>query len=103
MDEHLPQNAAKLLKRPSAFLPLAMSAAAISVLLSFLAVYGVVHQEDEGAAARLFQLLIGLQIPVVAFFALTWLPRRPRAALAILALQLGAAAVALAPVLYFDW
>ena len=39
-----------------------------------------------------------LQLPVVAFFAMTWLPRTPRQSLGVLALQLGAALVAMAPV-----
>jgi len=39
-----------------------------------------------------------LQIPIVAFFAIKWLPRTPRQALWVLALQAGAALAALAPV-----
>jgi hypothetical protein len=43
------------------------------------------------------------QVPVVAFFAITWLPRRPRQALLVLALQSGAAFAALAPVFLLNW
>jgi hypothetical protein len=39
-------------------------------------------------------------LPVVAFFAIKWLPRTPGQALPVLALQAGAALAALAPV-YF--
>jgi hypothetical protein len=42
------------------------------------------------------------QVPVVAFFALKWLPRTPRQALPILALQAVAGLAALAPVYYFN-
>jgi uncharacterized membrane protein YsdA (DUF1294 family) len=40
------------------------------------------------------------QIPLVAFFAIKWLPRAPKQALYILALQGGAVLAAMAPV-YF--
>ena len=40
------------------------------------------------------------QAPILAFFAIRWLPRCPRQALSILTLQAGAALAALAPV-YF--
>jgi hypothetical protein len=36
----------------------------------------VVHEADEGTLAHLWQLLAG-QIPVLAFFAIKWLPRAP--------------------------
>jgi hypothetical protein len=40
------------------------------------------------------------QAPVVAFFAIKWLPRAPKQALYVLALQAGVALAAMAPV-YF--
>ena len=40
------------------------------------------------------------QLPIIAYFAIRWLPRAPRQALSILAIQAGAALAALAPV-YF--
>jgi len=87
-----------MMKRPSAFVPVVMSLAALSLVIGFLAIFGVVHQEDEGTAAHLFQLLLAAQVPVVAFFAVTWLPRAPREALLVLLLQAGAALAALLPV-----
>jgi hypothetical protein len=88
------------LKQLSAFVPVAMSLAALIMVLGFLARYGAVHEADEGAAAHIFQLLMVLQLPIVAFFAISWLPRAPKAALRILALQAAAGLAALAPV-YF--
>ena len=35
----------------------------------------------------MFWLLMGLQIPVAAYFALLWLPRRPKQALVVIAVQ----------------
>jgi hypothetical protein len=91
-----------LLRKPSAFLPLAMSAAALALVVGFLALFGVVRQEDEGTAARVFQLLLVAQLPIVGFFAMTWLPRAPRPAVAVLALQLAAGIAALAPIVILE-
>jgi hypothetical protein len=85
-------------KQPSALLPLAMSCAAVATVLGHIAVSGVARQADEGTAAHLWQLLIAGQLPVVAFFAVKWLPRRPGPALLVLAMQAGAGLAALAPV-----
>lgn len=86
------------LKQPSAFVPVATSLAALVMVLGFLARYGAVHEADEGAVAHIFQLLMALQLPIVAFFAIRWLPRAPKAALRILALQAAAGLAALTPV-----
>jgi len=88
-----------LMKRPSAFLPLAMSLAALILVLGTVARFGVVREADEGTAAHLFQLLIGLQLPIVAFFAIRWLPDSPKQALEVLALQ---ALARLAPVYFLQ-
>jgi hypothetical protein len=86
------------LKRPSALIPLGMSLAALSVVLGHIAIFGVAHQADEGTAAHLWQLLMAGQIPVIAFFAVMWLPRNPRHALLVLLLQAIAGLAAAAPV-----
>ena len=88
------------IKRPSAFLPLAMSLAALAIVLIHVAIYGVIHEADEGAAAHLFQILMATQLPVVVFFAVKWLPRAPKQALQVLALQAGAALAAFAAVFF---
>jgi hypothetical protein len=75
------------LKRPSALIPLAMSFAALTVVLGHIALFGVARQADEGTAAHLWQLLMAGQIPIIAYFAIKWLARTPRAALLVLALQ----------------
>lgn len=89
-----------LLKKPSAFLPITMSLAALATVLVFLSIFGIVHESDEGAAAHIWQLLMALQVPIIAFFAINWFVRAPRQSLLVLALQAGAALAALAPV-YF--
>ena len=91
-------NLRTVLKLPSAFLPVAMSFAALATVLGHVAMFGVVREADEGTAAHIFQLLLIAQLPVVAFFAIKWLPQTPRQALQVLALQAGAGLAALAPV-----
>lgn len=92
-----------LLKRPSALIPLAMSIAAIAVIVIYIALFGTARQEDEGTAAHLWQLLMAGQLPVMAFFAIKWLPIQPTRALGVLALQVTAAFCAAFPVWYFRW
>jgi len=79
-----------------------MSAVALGLVVGFLSLYGVVHQEDEGTAARIFQLLIAAQVPIVAFFLVKWVPQDPRKGLILLALQLGAAMTAILPVFLLE-
>mgnify|MGYP001560406862 CR=1 FL=1 len=94
-------NFSTLIKKPSAFLPPAMSfAVLVTMLISFVR-FGIVHEADEGTAAHIFQILMAGQVPIIAFFAINWLPRFPRLALQVLALQIAAALAALAPVYYF--
>lgn len=78
-----------LLKQPSAWLTLGMSLAALALGLGHAAVYGIVHEADEGAAAHIWQILMAAQLPFVAYFILKWLPRRPKAVLQVLALLAG--------------
>jgi hypothetical protein len=92
----------KMIRQPSAFLPVAMSSAALALVLGHMVMFGAVREADEGAAAHIFQLLIVAEMPIVAFFAIRWLPRFPRQALQVLAVQAGAALAALAPVFYFN-
>ena len=88
----------RLLKSPSAFLPLVMSFAALLTVAGHVAMFGIARQADEGAAAHIWQLLMAAQLPIIAFFAIKWLPREPIRTLAVLALQGAAALAALAPV-----
>jgi hypothetical protein len=86
------------LRRPSALIPLAMSFAALSLVLGHIAIFGGAREADEGTAAHLWQLLMAGQIPAIAFFAIRWLPRTPLQALPVLGLQAAAGLAAAAPV-----
>jgi hypothetical protein len=91
------------LKRPSALIPMAMSLAALSLVLGHIAIFGTARQADEGLEAHLWQLLMAGQIPVIAFFAISWLPRIPRQALLVLVLQAVAGLAAVTPVFLLKW
>jgi len=85
-------------KVPSAWLPIAMSLAALAVLLGSVLIAGAARETDEGAAAHLWQLLMAGQVPVIAWFVVRWLPKGPRQALVVLAVQVAAIVAAAAPV-----
>ena len=91
-----------LLKQPSAWIPLVMSLAALTLLLGYVAIFGIVHNQDEGAPAHLFQLIMLAQLPVVAFFAIKWLPKRPKQSLLVLGLQALAWIVPILAVFWFE-
>jgi hypothetical protein len=90
------------MKHWSAILPLAMSLAGLALIFGHVATSGIVRETDEGTAARLWQLLMAAQLPVMAAFALTWLPRAPTRALLVLAVQVLAVLANLASLRYFE-
>ena len=87
-----------ILRKPSAILPVAMSLTALMAVLVSVAIFGVVHESDEGTTAHIWQLLMAGQMPILAFFAIKWLPLAPKQTLLVLALQVTAALAAMAPV-----
>lgn len=91
-----------LFKKPSAYLPIAMSMAGLALVIGHVLIYGLARETDEGAAAHIFQLLIGLQVPIVGYFVLRWLPVFPRKAIVVLILQTVAVIVALASVFLME-
>jgi hypothetical protein len=91
------------LRRPTAWLPVTMSLTPLAIILIHIARFGVARETDEGAAAHFWQILMAAQLPIIALFAIKWLPKNPKPALAVLALQAVAGLAALAPVFYFGW
>jgi hypothetical protein len=97
---------AVVVRKPSAFLPLAMSIVALSLVGGAYGYGlatghgGLVREPDEGAIAHLWQLLMAGQLPLLAFFAIKWLPRAPKESLYVLGLQAAGVLAAMAPV-YF--
>ncbi len=77
-----------MITRPTALVPIVMSVAALVILfLALVFGIGVSTDSDEGAAARLWQLLMIGQLPIVAVFAISWVPRIPKLAIAVLAIH----------------
>jgi hypothetical protein len=91
-----------LLKQPSAWIPLVMSLAALAMILGYVAFFGIVHNQDEGVPARIFQLIMLAQLPIAAYFAFKWLPKRPAQALAVLALQAVGWIIPMITVIWFE-
>jgi hypothetical protein len=89
------------MKQWSALLPLAMSLAGLALIYGHVATSGGVRETDEGTAAHLWQLLMAAQLPIVAAFAITWLPRAPVPALLVLGLQVLAVLANLGSLRYF--
>lgn len=85
-----------MLKRPSAFIPLIISGAFPILFVIGIAEGSLVRQPDEDAGAHLFQILMPVQLLIIAFFAISWLPKKPKPTLQVLALQVSAAIAALA-------
>ena len=91
-----------LIKQPSAWVPLVMSLAALLMLLGYIAIFGIVQHADEGAPAHIFQLLMVVQLPIVAYFAIRWLPKQPKQSLMVLALQAVAWIIPIVAVIWFE-
>jgi hypothetical protein len=88
------------LKHWSGWLPIAIPVFLFLLGVRSVAINGFVRQADEGTEAHLFQLLMPVQLLLMGYFGLTWVPKAPRQAFPVLALQLFAA-VALFAVLYW--
>jgi len=80
-----------ILKKPSAWIPIVIPLIFFAYLVIYITIFGIVREEDEGTGAHLFQLWLVLEPLMIGFFAVKWLPRAPKQALLILALQIVAA------------
>ena len=92
----------QLIKQPSAWIPIAMSLIVLAFWFFSIARCGVpIRETDEGTAAHLFQIWLVLEVLTVAFFAIKWLPQRPKQTLSILAVQIITTLAACAPIFFF--
>ncbi len=88
-----------LIKKPSAWIPIAMSLIVLAAMLISIAISSPPAREaDEGVGAHLFQIWMVLEALLILFFAIKWLPQEPKQALAVLAIQILAVIAACAPV-----
>jgi len=93
-----------LFNQPSAWIPLVMSLAALSMIVFYVAINGFASSGngDEGTPARIFQLIMVAQLPIAGYFAFTWLPKRPKQSLIVLALQAIAWIVPIATIMWLE-
>jgi hypothetical protein len=99
-------------RRPSGSVPLAMSAAALYVVLRHLVLCGAaphapvdprVGRPDEGPEAHIWQIMMTGQVPIILYFAIRWLRSDPVGTLSVLGVQVLAAVAAAAPVFLLHW
>jgi hypothetical protein len=95
----------------SAWIPIALAGAAMALLAGHLltgphaptmVVEHGIARPDESGTARLWQLLMLLQVPCVLYFAAWWLPRDPKRALGMLGIQGFAFVAAALPVVLLE-
>lgn len=92
-----------LLKKSSAWIPIALSGVMFGILLVFLALSaGQSPAKDEGVGAHLFQIWLVLEVFGIGFFVLTEVPKAPRQALPVLMIQVIAVLIVCSPVFYFQ-
>ncbi len=88
-----------MLKKPSAWVPIAMSLTVLATMLIYIGISGPpVRQTDEGTGAHLFQIWLVMEVFMIGFFAIKWLPRDPKRAMQVLVFQIAGVIVACAPV-----
>ena len=91
-----------LMKRPSAWVPIALSLTALAAMFITMALSGPpVRESDEGTAAHLFQLWLLLEAGMITIFTIKWMPKNPQEGLVVVTLQIMAVLAACAPVAYF--
>ena len=85
-----------LLKKPSAWIPIAIPLALFTFALVTVAFFGIVREKDEGVGAHFFQLWLVFEPFMLGYFAARYLPRMPRETLLVLMLQVAAALMPIA-------
>jgi hypothetical protein len=76
-----------LLMQPSALIPLLMSLAALTLVISHALIFGIVHETDEGTLAHLFQLLMVAQLPIIVYFLIKWFQKNPKQTIIVIVMQ----------------
>jgi hypothetical protein len=100
------------MRRPSGFVPLAMSGAALYVVLRHLVLFGAaphapvdphVGRPDEGPEAHIWQIMMTGQVPIILYLAIRWLWSDPVGTLSVLGIQVLAVVATAAPVFLLHW
>jgi hypothetical protein len=78
-----------LVKEPSGYVPLVLSLLGLAVIAMAALFFGVRHHPAGGWAARVWWILMAAHMPAITFFVITWPREARRAAMRVLALQVG--------------
>jgi hypothetical protein len=90
-----------VIRKPSAWIPIALSIVALSAILVTFALSGPpVPQPDEGTGAHLFQIWLAVEVAMVGFFAVKWLPQKPKQAFIVIMIQIAGILAGCAPVFF---
>ena len=90
-----------LIKKPSAWIPIALSLTVLMTMLISFAMNGIpTRQADDETAAHLFQIWLVLEGLMIGYFALRWVSPQPTQAIWVILLQRTAVLAACAPVYY---
>lgn len=94
----------KALKKTSAWLPPVMSLIAFALVIIYVYVFGIAQdiQSDEGLPARVFQLLIAGQLPIIAYFIIHQKRKTSKETIQVVLLQLAAAIIPVLLVGYLE-
>jgi len=93
-----------LIKKPSAWFPLLLTASVLGMMgLYFANIIPPEPTGDEGIMAHSFQLWAMFEFVAILFFAFKWTPREPREAWKIIALQIALAIVPVAVVWFLEY
>jgi hypothetical protein len=90
-----------IIKKPSAWVPIAIPLIFFAYLVICITFFGIVREKDEGTGAHLFQLWLVLEPLMLGFFAVKWFQRAPKQALLILTVQIVAALLPISVVFFF--
>lgn len=80
-----------------------MSSAATLLIVGYVIAFGVSEvQKDEGMPARIFQMLLVGQVPLMVYLGIKWFSKMPKHVLFILGLQVAASFFAISLVILFE-
>lgn len=93
-----------LFKHTTAWLPLVMSLAALLLIVGYVAFVGVSAQpaKDEGMVARIFQLFLIGQLPIIGYFAGKYFPKNRQGSFWIIVIQIFSGLVPFATIFFLE-
>lgn len=79
-----------------------MSFFALLLLLFHILLFGIQKSDDENTTARLFQLLLAGQLPIIGYFGIKWFPKNRKNVAQIILLQIIAAIIPILTVFFLE-